>query len=738
MNTVMSSFGGEASRVDSNNDGQVSPRELKSGDHRDKMALKKMIGKDAYRSIIKGETVALNERNDAQADVTHRTNREQKAHRGEVTSSIESAEFTRTLKKGAEGEDVAALQSALKAAGYNPWTVDGKFGPGTDKALRAYQKQELGQSGDGVMELGGATMQSIQSLAWSATVLSIDENGNTYSSHESNETLWVDVSTLQALVGTTVDGKWGKNSQAALNKYIKWGKTNVENVQRIIGTAVDGSWGSNSQRALKNFTSNNGGHSELGRETIGQLRDIQEYLDAYNEVYGEQDKNGKVKLFSNNKGLLGIANQVISPNYKKLASQLGVSNDQVKEITGDSGINKAGLTRFATIAVVSAFVSGGSSLALELFGINIGKNFHKGPEVQEILKLMDARGNLHGNMRKLIISDKTTSKDVTGVLDELNNPSLLPANLRRFMKDIFQNKLYAAITGGWEDYKKARDLIDQFEHTNNTEGAKQILIKIYEIALKRLKRAERVVPFHKSRIEELGQALKWVGIESGRITSLDNKFDSIVGNDTSAERSATADSVTKEIGYTGKLTSISASKLDSKNAYGFKLPKNPSSKQLAEILTRMESTKVQWDKHSILANLVTGIRTNTGLPISVADFKKGFMSMKSLNKEQSHIISNKKVESNTGRTLAASFQGEVKSNNITAMTVNKSTIYFRGECTNVLVVNEPLQTTITSAKSIPVAIPVSISGGGTEWLVNSSRPEDGGEPVDLFVENPNF
>lgn len=92
------------------------------------MALKKMIGKDAYRSIINGETVALNERNDAQADVTHATNREQKVHRGEVTSSIESAEFTRTLKKGLEGDDVAALQSALKAAGYNPGIVDGKFG----------------------------------------------------------------------------------------------------------------------------------------------------------------------------------------------------------------------------------------------------------------------------------------------------------------------------------------------------------------------------------------------------------------------------------------------------------------------------------------------------------------------------------------------------------------------------------------------------------------------------------
>ncbi len=106
--------------------------------------------------------------------------------------------------------------------------------------------------------------------------------------------------------------------------------------------------------------------------------------------------------------------------------------------------------------------------------------------------------------------------------------------------------------------------------------------------------------------------------------------------------------------------------------------------------------------------------------------------MRSLNAKEMASI-NKNIESNTGRTLEASFQGEVSSDNITAMEVNGSTIYFRGECTNVLTVNEPLQTTITSAKSIPVAIPVSLGGGNApEGLVNSSRPELEGDATDIF------
>lgn len=544
----------------------------------------------------------------------------------------------------------------------------------------------------------------------SPRVLKIAQDGSTYT--ESNEVTSGNVEALQALVGTTVDGKWGPNSQKTLNAYLKKGKSAVQDVQRIIGTTADGAFGPNSKAALAAFIaggSAEGGYSETGREVISQLKDIQEYLDAYNRVYGENSDNGKVKLFSNNKGLLGIANQIASPNYKKLAGELGVTNDQVKEITGDSGINKAGLTRFATIAVISAFASGGTSLALELFGINVGKDFHKGPEVQKILKLMKSTGNLHASMNKLIISEETTAKDLTGTVDQLNNPAFTNT-LRRHIKDIFKNSVYAGITGGLKDYRDAKKLVDQFENTNDTEGAKQILLAIYEIGLKRLKRAERVVPGHKSRINELEQALRGIGIESGRMARLDAKYDKIVGTDTRAERAATANAVAAESGYTGKLKSISASKLDSQNAYGFKLPKNPSEAQLSKILASMESTKVQGDKHSILTHVVTGIRTHANIHMSVADFKEGFSSMRSLSAKEMAAI-DKNILSNTGRKLSESFQGKVSSDNITAMEVNGSTIYFRGECTNVLTINEPIDVTITSAKSIPVAIPVSIGGG---------------------------
>jgi len=95
--------------------------------------------------------------------------------------------------------------------------------------------------------------------------------------------------------------------------------------------------------------------------------------------------------------------------------------------------------------------------------------------------------------------------------------------------------------------------------------------------------------------------------------------------------------------------------------------------------------------------------------------------MKSLSPEHAKIVSDK-VESNTGRTLAASFQGNVSSNNITVMEVNGSTIYFRGECTNVLVVNQPLDITITSAKSLPIVIPVSIGGTPSVAQGDSSNP----------------
>lgn len=64
-----------------------------------------------------------------------------------------------TLKHGSKGKVVTDLQTKLKALGFDPGTIDGKFGPGTTAALIAFQTSK-GLSADGVA--GPQTMAALQ------------------------------------------------------------------------------------------------------------------------------------------------------------------------------------------------------------------------------------------------------------------------------------------------------------------------------------------------------------------------------------------------------------------------------------------------------------------------------------------------------------------------------------------------------------------------------------------------
>lgn len=59
----------------------------------------------------------------------------------------------RTLKSGMSGSDVAALQEALKGQGFYTGTVDGDFGSGTKRAVKAFQRA-VGLKDDGVVGSG--------------------------------------------------------------------------------------------------------------------------------------------------------------------------------------------------------------------------------------------------------------------------------------------------------------------------------------------------------------------------------------------------------------------------------------------------------------------------------------------------------------------------------------------------------------------------------------------------------
>ena len=55
----------------------------------------------------------------------------------------------RTLRRGAQGEDVRTMQLALVSYGYNPGACDGIFGKQTEAAVRAFQRAQ-GLSVDGI------------------------------------------------------------------------------------------------------------------------------------------------------------------------------------------------------------------------------------------------------------------------------------------------------------------------------------------------------------------------------------------------------------------------------------------------------------------------------------------------------------------------------------------------------------------------------------------------------------
>jgi peptidoglycan hydrolase-like protein with peptidoglycan-binding domain len=63
-----------------------------------------------------------------------------------------------SLKLGSQGQDVRNLQTKLKALGFYKGSVDGDFGEGTEKAVKAFQKQ-YGLTVDG--KVGSATMAKL-------------------------------------------------------------------------------------------------------------------------------------------------------------------------------------------------------------------------------------------------------------------------------------------------------------------------------------------------------------------------------------------------------------------------------------------------------------------------------------------------------------------------------------------------------------------------------------------------
>jgi len=148
------------------------------------------------------------------------------------------------LQDGARGSNVELLQQKLKQAGFDPGAVDGKFGPQTEAAVKAFQ-QAKGLDVDGVA--GPKTFTALNAATRPAP-------GNTH---------WTQAPSLSDVTAGKATLKQGMQGDA------------VSQLQKLLGVESDGKFGNDTAQALSNFKKANnlgGDPAEAGKTTLDALK----------------------------------------------------------------------------------------------------------------------------------------------------------------------------------------------------------------------------------------------------------------------------------------------------------------------------------------------------------------------------------------------------------------------------------------------------------------------------------
>ncbi|MDX6576333.1 MAG: hypothetical protein QOE96_2286, partial [Blastocatellia bacterium] len=128
-----------------------------------------------------------------------------------------------TLKQGSSGPDVTNLQQKLKDLGFDPNGVDGNFGPGTTKAVIAFQQSKgLGadgkagpntlaalQSGSSAPSDSGAATATAPALAPAVDIVNTDAAGRKLNDNDISKAaqeLGCDVATIRAVCDVEAAG----------------------------------------------------------------------------------------------------------------------------------------------------------------------------------------------------------------------------------------------------------------------------------------------------------------------------------------------------------------------------------------------------------------------------------------------------------------------------------------------------------------------------------------------------
>ncbi len=528
-------------------------------------------------------------------------------------------------------------------------------------------------------------------------------------------------------------------------------------------------------------------------EVVTYLNDTDKYLTAFNKIYWWQGD-----IISRDNGLLWIVNRLKGSSLTRLTKELKPDYSKIDKnklskelwLSQNSEKFKEWLARTAIIAVVSAILTWGSSVALELFWINYWENLSKWPEINKILKaLWRWKVDFKKKMKDMYLDKNTTVSWLNAILDVLNNPNMDTANLKRFMKEVYQPNWFQDTFGiflpKW--YKKVEELIKIFEHTSTTQNAKAAVKEIYKLAhnavmsakeeYKKAKNEYDSIPkdilekakdpfsimnsywddtdaVHdanftirrlKSSKKDLQKAIKWLARiweAASRYTNLDAKRAQIQWEKFNRKEALHIEKkfdkeLSKAYG-SRKLRKINTKELYSRQSFAYKVDVNKVSdeKYMSQLLTKMNKETIN-GQTSVLAWLMRWIEQHYGIVFTVEEFTNAFMktAKKVTNKEvYSYILSNLWRERNQ------EFQWKINGK-LFKITLNGQDIYFKNKCTNIITVVNDLPTTIDTTSSVPIVFWMKTGyhrwwWSNNNWWLNST-PWETETPINNSNPIPN-
>ena len=242
-----------------------------------------------------------------------------------LSASLPGLAASTTLRLGSRGTAVLQLQQALNALGYDTNGADGKFGKGTEQAVKAYQ-QANGLTADGkagvktLAQLYSGSSVSGSTSGTASSEIYTAKNPNTLQSGDSGSKVTQLQNALKLLGFYTggVDGKFGSGTKKAVMQF-----------QRVNGLTVDGLAGTQTQKLLYSQVDSgvSGGSSSSGSSSSGSSGFTRTLRKGYTgaDVIAVQQKLKELGFYSGS--IDGVYGTGSIAAVKKFQQQNGLTAD---------------------------------------------------------------------------------------------------------------------------------------------------------------------------------------------------------------------------------------------------------------------------------------------------------------------------------------------------------------------------------------------------------------------------